>query len=168
MSCTESKHEGSNSLHCTLCGVALCKRCAQFAGEDVVEWLEPMPAHFHAGVFCSSCFERQVAGELAAYQETLALAEQVNVFYKSENRQSRFVRRQEKPLRVEGCLDRESTLLKLAFRAAQQGFNLLVDVEMTCEKVRLEGWQTSKWKGSGIPAHVDPAQLERRFVGTPN
>lgn len=163
-SCNKSKA----TLQCAICAASTCKTCAQFVDEESVAWLEPVPAYYALGVFCQACFEQKVEPELASYNEVLERAGQVNIFYKSESKESRFVRRIEKPIKVKDCIDREAAILKLAFLAAQMGFNILLDVELSFEKVRNGGWQTCVWQGRGIPGHVDESKLRRRFASTPN
>jgi hypothetical protein len=43
----------------------------------------------------------------------------------------------------------------LAFLAVRAGYNTIVDVETSSEKVDLGGYQTSKWKGRGLPVKLD-------------
>jgi hypothetical protein len=58
-------------------------------------------------------------------------------------------------------VDRDEALLRLAFFAAQGNYNSLVDVELTSEKVRNGGYQTLKWRGVGVPVHVNKKRLFR-------
>ncbi len=162
-SCSKTGH-----LECAVCACTICKACAHFVGEEAVEMLSPKPEYYALGVFCSPCFTNKVEPEIAAYAETVARAGEVNVFYKTESKESRFIRRVEKPIKVKDCSDRDDVLMKLAFVAASRGFNILLDVEAGSEKVHMAGWQTSNWHGVAVPATVDPAKLNRRILGTPN
>lgn len=114
------------------------------------------------------CFEARVGPELDQYAGKMELAKNVNVFFSSQSKESRFVRRTEKPIRVEGCLDRDDAVLRLAFLAVEGGKNTIVDVCLTSSKIRDGSYQTSEWAGVAIPAQVEEAQLQRRFVGAPN
>lgn len=156
------------TLNCGVCDEKICKSCASFADELMVPLLEPMPSYFEHGVFCQSCFQTQIVGEIAEYAAILERAHLVDIFYKTQSKESRFVRRTEKPIRVKDCVDRDFTVLKLAFLAARDGFNILLDVEATSEKVRNGGWQTSNWQGVGTPGHVDQEKLSRRMANSPN
>jgi hypothetical protein len=62
-------------------------------------------------------------------------------------------RRSATVLKVEGCADREEALLRLAFLAVKANYNMLLDVDLTAEKVRNAGYQTSRWQAKGIPVH---------------
>ncbi len=98
----------------------------------------------------------------------MARARDVNVFYKSQGKESRFIRRTEKPIKVEGIPDRDEAILQLAVLAARAGFNTLLDVQLSTEKVQNGKWHSSIWSGTAIPASVDQAALDRRFINNPN
>jgi len=161
ISCSNAKA----NLTCVLCAGALCKTCAHFTDELTFNFAVQQPA---AGTYCPACFDREIAPEIARYEDVLARAKDVNVFYRTQGKESRFIRRIEKPLKVEECDDKDETVLRLAFLAALSGFNALVDVDLDSRKVIHGKWQTSKWRGTGVPARVDEEQLKRRFAGSPN
>ena len=50
-------------------------------------------------------------------------------------------------LTVKDCPDRDETIMRLAFFAAQRSSNAVIQVEVTAEKVRNGAYQTSKWSG---------------------
>jgi hypothetical protein len=155
-------------LTCGICAAQVCKACAEFANREDVALLSEIPSYFAHGAFCRECFEQKIRPEIESYNELVARAQEIDLFYKTQSKESRFVRRSEKPIHVKDCVDKETAILKLAFQAAQGGFNILVDVETRFDKIRMEGWQTSKCHASAIPATIDPQQLNRRFVGSPN
>ncbi|MBX3020090.1 MAG: hypothetical protein KF799_00310 [Bdellovibrionales bacterium] len=130
--------------------------------------MKTVPAELGHDAYCSPCFEAQVVPVLEAYNQTLELAKDVNVFFRTQGKETRFIRRTEKPIQVRDCLDKDETVMRLAFMAAQAGFNALIDVDLSSEKVRNGGWQSSKWHGSAIPARVDEATLARKFISAPN
>ena len=152
-------------LACTLCAAALCKACAQFTDELTFTFAVDQPA---AGTYCPGCFDREVAPKIAEYEDVLSRARDVNVFYRTQGKESRFIRRIEKPIQVEECDDKDETVLRLAFLAARAGCNALVDVDLDSRKVIHGKWQTSKWRGTAVPAKVDPETLRRRFANSPN
>lgn len=163
MSCV-SCQTAKAPLRCGLCDAALCKSCARFLDQDAFDFLQKKPAELEHSTYCSACFESKVAPELAAYEDTMERAKDVNVFFKAQSKESRFIKRTEKPIHVEECADRDEVVMKLAFRAAEAGFNVLLDVETSAKKIHNGKWQTSVWSGSAIPASVDPKQLERKFL----
>jgi hypothetical protein len=88
----------------------------------------------------------------------MARAKEVMVFFKTQSEETRLIRRVEKPFQVSDCVDRDEVIMRLAFLAAENNFNALVDVSVLSEKVRNEGYQTTKWKGTGVPVQLDPAK----------
>lgn len=64
------------------------------------------------------------------------------------------MKRIEDPVVVNNCPDELETMMRLAFHAAEAGFNGLIDVEIINTKVRDGAYQTTTWSGSGIPANV--------------
>jgi uncharacterized protein YbjQ (UPF0145 family) len=57
-------------------------------------------------------------------------------------------------LEVRECRDREETILRLAFKAAELGFNSVIKADVTYTKVRNAGYQKMIWSGSGIAADL--------------
>jgi hypothetical protein len=155
-------------LICGVCAASVCKSCAQFAGPEDLALLEQIPAYYEHGAFCQTCFDQKIAPELNEYNELVEKARNIDLFYKTQSKESRFVRRSEKAIKVRDCADKDTAVLKLAFLAAKGGFNILVDVETEFDKIRMHGWQSSKCHGMAVPAHVEPSQLQRRFIGSPN
>lgn len=155
-------------LQCQTCQCDLAKAEAQFVDEETFGLLSQPPEGVSLGVYCNPCFEAQVRPALDAYLEKVELAKNVNVFLATQSKESRFVRRTEKPIRVEECLDRDEALLRLALMAVELNKNALVDVDFSSRKIRNGGWQTARWSGRGIPANIEESQLQRRFIGAPN
>lgn len=141
---------------------------AQFVDEDSFGFLARLPEGVALGTYCNACFESHVRPELDKYEEKMEKARNVNVFFATQSKESRFVRRIEKPIKVENCQDRDEVVLRLAFLAVSNGKNALVDVDLSSSKVRNGGWQSSLWSGRAIPANIDESDLQRRFPGAPN
>jgi hypothetical protein len=155
-------------LVCGVCQSRICKPCAEIVHDETTALLSIVPEYLNHGVFCQSCFNDKILPELAQYKVVLERAKVMDVFYKTQAKESNFIRRIEKPIEVSGCIDRELTILKLAFLSAQAGFNVLVDVEVGYEKTRNGGWQSSVWHGKGIPAQIDLELLKRKTLASPN
>ncbi len=98
------------------------------------------------------------------YEQKVAEARGVYVFFVTQKRAIPLIAKAKNVVRVEGCSDRNETILRLGFLAAEQSFNALVQVEVTSEKVRNAGYQTSAWKGVGLPAKVDPLKIDREYA----
>lgn len=147
---------------CGSCQGPVCKRCLQVLEDNAFALLEKVPGDLSHRAYCGPCFVGKVAPALDEYERTLALAKGVFVFHKGQGEETRLIKRSEKPLRVVECTDEKETLLRLAFLAAQRGFNALLDVDLTAKKVRNFGYQTLAWQGTGVPARIDGESLERQ------
>lgn len=148
------------NLECVSCAGSVCKKCAEFLnqGSFVLSSEAPPVA---VGTYCGSCFDTNVAPELEAYNDAATRARDINIYFKGQSKESRVIRRKEKPIKIDNCPDREEAILRLAFLAAKANYNVLLDVDVYAQKVKIDGYQTSNWKGIGIPANVDPRILER-------
>lgn len=151
---------------CVQCATPIAKDDAQFIAEDTFEFLRQPPVK--VGCYCYQCYDRDVAPQIESYNAKMELAKNVNVFFSTQSKESRFVRRIEKPIRVEDCQDRDEAVMRLAFQAVEAGKNSIVDVSLTSTKVRNGSWQTSIWSGRAIPAEIDQDQLNRKYAGAPN
>lgn len=158
--------KNKSALHCQTCSSALAKGDAEFVSEDTFAFLANPPSAL--GAYCYTCYEAVVRPQIERYEEQMERAKDVNVFFNTQGKESRFIRRTEKPVHVSDCVDRDEALLRLAFLAAGLGKNTLVDVELNSTKILHGKWQTSRWSGKGIPSEVSEAALNRRFVGAPN
>ncbi len=155
-SCQSSKA----TLECGLCVEPVCKKCAEFLAEESFAFLPYRAADISHSTYCRLCYDAKIAPQVADYNAMIEKAKEVFVFQKIESKISRLIKRIEEPFVVENSLDRQETLLRLAFLAALGDFNVIVDVDITSQKVRNGGYQTLHWKGTAIPSNVDPRKLE--------
>lgn len=97
-------------------------------------------------------------------------AKDVQVFLNTQGKESRLIKRYEDPVLVTECRDHDETLLRLAFLAAEKGYNGLVDVAIVSKKIREGSYQKSVWQGSGIPATIEENKVikSRSFWQDPN
>jgi hypothetical protein len=149
------------NLNCGLCGNSVCKKCSEKLPENRFAFRKSVPAELTHRLYCATCFMAKVAPAIAEYDEILERAKNLNVFNKGQGEETRLMSRTEKPLKVTDCADKKETLMRLAFRAAEAGFNCLLDVAIVSTKVRNHGYQNTKWEGSGVPTNVDEEKLER-------
>lgn len=140
---------------CGICQSDICKKCATTLESDSFSFLGEIPKDLNHYFYCGPCFVENVEPPLKAYRETMKKARQVSIFYKKQSKESRWFKRNEKPIKVE-CADRDESLLRLAFIAASTNFHLVVDVELTAEKIQNGGYQTSRWTAFGIPVLGTP------------
>lgn len=146
---------------CGICEAAVCKKCLVHLEKDSFSFLPIIPKELSHKSYCGPCYDSKVAGQLQTYQHTMARAKQVFVYGKEQGEETRLMSKNEKPLLVEGCVDKDETLLRLAFLAAMNDFNTLLNVVITSKKVRDEGYQKTLWSGTGIPTTLDPKQIEK-------
>jgi hypothetical protein len=146
---------------CGLCEGSVCRGCAEFLEEQAFAFLAKRPEELSHSFYCSPCFDSVVAPQRSEYEETLERARQVYVFFSSQKRHIPTLGQAQTEVRVDHCADRDETILRLGFRAAELGFNAIQKVEVTAKKVRNAGYQTSDWCGSGLPVKVDPVRIDR-------
>ena len=151
-------------LECGLCHEPVCKYCAEIMPDDSFSFLAKIPTELSHSVYCGPCFNDKIATALNSYNKTLEQAKGIRIFDTNQGKQTRFIRRIEKPLQIENCADRNETVLRLAFLAAQAGFNALVDVEISSKKIRNEAYQTLAWSGRGVPVSLTPGQLRKEDI----
>ncbi len=140
------------AITCSSCSKYTCKKCVQFVDEYSFEFIEYLPASLQDKGFCSVCYDEHVDQELSHYQNLMELAKNINVYKKEQSAETRLMRREKKPIKVEDCNDRQSTLMRLAFLAAQQGYETIVDVELNPKKIKQGGrYKKIVWNGSAVP-----------------
>ncbi len=137
-----------------------CKECTQFLDPDAFSFLEKIPEELRHVTYCQACYDAKVAQELDGYAQAVERAKQIFIFYKKHD-YLQIIRRSKKMLKVSECKDRKEVLLRLAFFAAQQSYNALINVELIPEKVIIAGYQTTNWTGTGFPADVKPEKENR-------
>lgn len=155
VSCLKPKSALKNTSLCGLCHRMSCKACTQFLAPEAFSFLEHVSEELRHPTYCQACYDEKVAPQLASYALAMERAKQVFVFYKKHG-YLRVIRRSKKMLRIRECTDRKEALLRLAFFAAQQSYNALIEVELIPEKVQIAGYQKSNWTGTGFPADVKP------------
>lgn len=157
------------NLTCGLCQSAVCKSCAQFLGEEDFAFLPEAERKFAKGSYCTPCFDAQIGQELAAYEELREQANDVTVYFKNQSKETRLFKRTKDIVRVLSCDDRDETVLRLAFLAVQKGYNAIIDVDVTAEKVRSGGgYQTSIWRGTAVATNLDTSKPPPPALGSPN
>lgn len=149
--CTKNK----TALRCDSCGDVSCKNCVHFIDEDHFEMVVLLPEELKNKTFCMNCYNQGIDEKVSRYFEVVEKAKNVNVFTKTQTKETRKIKRVEDPVKVLECDDKEEALLRLAFLAADKGFDMVIDVEMNSKKIG-EGKSYKKlvWSATGVP--VDP------------
>ena len=140
-------------LSCGLCQNALCKKCAEVLPRDYFSFLKNVPETLQHVAYCGSCFDAHVASAKTQYEDLLKKAKTVTIFYRKE-RNVPVKRKSKVQLTVSDCADRDEALLRLAFFSAQQSCNAVADVEVTPQKIKINGYQTTLWHAKGFPGMV--------------
>lgn len=132
--------------------------------------MKQVPEELSHSTYCIPCFDEKVAAPLAAYNESLAQARNIMIFDKTQGKETRFIRRKERPVKVQNCLEENEVMMRLAFLAVEMGYNGVVDVKITSEKVRMGTYQTLTWSGTGVPTEIDQRKLmkDRALWQNPN
>lgn len=148
-------------LKCGICSEPVCKECTRFLESSTFSYLKTIPEKLTHSQFCSTCYDTHIAPELASYRETMDRAKEIFIFSKMKRKMVPIIRSANKSVDIRNCTDREETILRLAFLAAQQGYNGLARVEVTSTKIRNFGYQKTHWHCTGIPVQVDSGRLNR-------
>ena len=160
MAC-ETCRTPKTTQHCRLCEAGLCKRCAMNPPAGAFRYLKDVPAELTHPVYCQSCFTETVEPALTDYESTLEAAREVFVFFTTQKAHIPLLSKSHERVSVDSEEDRDALILKLAYLAALEGHNALIECDVRSEKVRNEGYQHSVWRGSAIPATVDASRLDR-------
>jgi hypothetical protein len=128
---------------------------------DSFPFLETKPAELSHTHYCSACYTNVIEPALESYNEVMERAKNLYFFFDEQKKPVPVTKRAKFRISVKGRLDREETILRLAFIAAQQGFTAVIEATVTSKKVRNEGYQKSIWQGEALPVYVDVEKLER-------
>lgn len=149
-------------LNCELCSEPVCKNCVQRLKEDAFLYQTTRAPELSHTLYCAFCFDAKVAPQLESYEETLSRARAVYFFFTTQKKQYPLIRRSKQKLVVEACADRDETILRLGFKAAELGFNAVIEGDVSAKKIRNGGYQHSVWQGTGLPAQVDAEKLSKQ------
>lgn len=156
----------NSTFTCGLCSESVCKKCVSFVNEEAFAFATHKPEVASHSAYCANCYDTQVAAEVQKYEDALEAARQVRVFFKGQGKSVRAlaVKKVEAPLTIKNCPDYNECILRLAYLAAENGFNILVDIDIKSEKVRNAGYVHLIWHGTGIPANVELSRFSRTDV----
>ena len=151
-----------SGYQCEMCEDALCKACVQHLDQETFTFRDHVPAELLHSSYCPTCFDQTVAPELEAHREIMERAEGVFVFFTTQRKEIPLIKRSRVSYEVKECIDRDQTILRLAYFAARDGFNAVTEVDVVSVKVRDGAYQTSKWAGTGVPAQIDSDKLAKQ------
>jgi hypothetical protein len=148
---------------CGLCEESVCRACATFLEEGTFAFLPEVAPELQHSYYCPYCNAETLEPALTSYQEKLEQAKAVFFFFEGRKKPIPLLNKAKVRVEVPQCGDRDETILRLAFKAVELGFNAIVEAEVSHAKVRDHGWQKMQWSGHGIPALVDGERLDRHF-----
>jgi len=147
---------------CSLCFEHVCKKCVQKLSGETFAYLPVIPEDLSHIYYCGACFDQEVQPILTQYEEVLERAKSAFIFFKTQRKEIPLIKKSKELLSVQGRPDRDETILRLAYMAAELGFNAVVDVDAVSKKLRNHAYQKHEWCGTGYPAQVDEIKLDRQ------
>ena len=147
--------ESQAPYSCGLCRRPLCKECEEYLEINSFSFQEKTPEEFTRGHYCPPCFEETLRPALDRYEAMMEQAKRVYIFFATSPLPFSLVKKANKGIKINACRDRDETFLRLGFRAVEQGYNGVVQVEVE------RGQPRNIWNGRGIPAHIDAAKQAR-------
>lgn len=146
---------------CENCGIDVCKSCGESLDSNDFSFFTRKPEPLSKTNWCCRCYDEHIAPIRARYDELMEKAKQTFFLTKNFRGYVKSFRRHTKRVSAGPCLDRRECILRMAFMAAELGFNSIIEAEVSSKKVRIDSYQTSSWQGSAQPADIDGERLER-------
>lgn len=146
---------------CGICGEGVCRKCRNFLAEEEFPLELVRPENLMHSYYCGGCNEQIVEPFRTDYNAALEQAKEINVIYRDSKSSFRILRKSKKLLQAGNLPDRDEAILRIAFQAAREGFNAILDVEVSSQKKREAGRQVSIWAAQGYPAAIHSHELDR-------
>ena len=119
-----------------------------------------IPKEFSHPQYCLPCYGSQIRPGISEYNQTMKRAKQVMILDKPRRRPVTVLKKLPEALLVEDCLDREEAVMRLAFKAAELGYNSVMKANISYKKVGSLTYQKLVWKGTGFAAEIDGRKLD--------
>jgi hypothetical protein len=149
-------------MTCGLCQSSVCKGCVEVLQAEAFSFMKERPQELIHNHYCSVCYATKVQPAIRSYNEIMKQAKEVFIIDKPRRQPLPILKRSAETLLVEDCLDREETVLRLAFMAAERGFNAVIKAKVVYRKVRNAGYQKMLWQGTGFPAVLQGDKLAKQ------
>lgn len=150
--------------NCGICQEPLCKSCRQFLEASTFSFLETLSDELKHTFYCSPCYDTTVAPALESYHGIMEQARDLYFFFNTQRKMIPVIKRGKEAVRVVEQEDRDETILRLAFKAVEQGYNAVIEADVISKKIRNAGYEKSCWQGSGFPAQIDIEKFERSLA----
>ena len=158
----ESCRSPDADLRCENCDKALCEDCVLELEHDAFFYMPKKLEVLSHKQYCRFCMDDVVEPELQKYNELLDKAKETFVFFTTQKKEIPLIRKTKEKLSVVECVDRDETILRLAFMAAERGMNAVIEVEVSAQKIRNHAHHKHLWQGTGVPAMVDEAKISHQ------
>lgn len=140
---------------CGGCRAAVCKTCEQYIAPETFSFREKVPDELLQGHYCAACYSTKIEPALEAYNQILERARKIFIFFDTSPLPRSLIKKSNKGIAIAKCKDRDETFLRMGFRAAEKGFNAVVEVVV--ERTRFK----NTWEGKGVPANINEAKQAR-------
>ena len=144
---------------CGSCGDPICKSCTEFIEDADFSYMKKIPPLLLQTRFCQPCYASAFLPARRLFSEIMARAKKVTIVDTPQRRPLPVLKNSRELLQVADCLDEPDTFLRLAFLAAEMGFNAVLKVKVEYKKVRVAGYQNLSWSGTGYPATLPPERV---------
>lgn len=151
------------NFECGICHEHMCKAHTQFINEDTFSFLRKIPQDLTHPTYCVNCYDDKVAGPLAEYEATMEQAKEVMMFTKDQTKLTGHLQRKEPLISIENCEDEQEAILRLAFIAAQDGFNCILDVNIKTKKIIVGSHKKTIFSATAIPITIDPKEVREIY-----
>ena len=139
---------------CGLCQAFTCNSCAHNIGKDYFAYLTNAPEDLQHGFYCNMCFVTNVESEYNAYNSILERAKSVEVYFKKKHSKGvRMFKKAPKPIIMTDCADYDDMLLHMAFLAAKDNYNVIINAETSVRKIHSGSYKSILWSGTALPAN---------------
>lgn len=140
--------------HCGLCKAFTCKKCAHDIGKEFFSFWDPIPEDLTHGYYCNTCFVTKVSPDYNTYNEILNRAKEMDVYFKKKHsKEVRLFKKASSIITVTDWPDYDDMILHLAFLAAKDNYNTIINVETSSRKIHDGSYKIILWSGTAIPAN---------------
>lgn len=140
---------------CGICDTGICKKCEVYFAPESFAFLEQVPEEFNRAHYCPDCFEEKLVPFKENYDALMDQAKEVNIFFIADKHLPPILKKANQAVKILDCRDRDEVILRLGFRAAEQGYNSVIKVDVLAKQFRQLTHQKSIWQATGIPANID-------------
>jgi hypothetical protein len=162
MTTCSSCNKPKANYQCGICEDDLCKNCTEFLEEGAFSFYKNTPVELTHTAYCDTCFHEHVTEARVAYNDLMAKAKEVFIFSTAQKKHIPILKRARERIEVKNCDDKEEIVMRLAFLAAEENYNGVIEVDVKTTKVINGGYQKSVYNASGIPALIDEVKLTRQ------